>query len=233
MQKSKFKDACNCPTDTLSLSVFNFLFSAICFKSLLAFFSYTRLESWVLLGLIVLGFSVSWGIIKVKSWAFGLFHFFVSLVSLAALLHLYFQPSESSYYMFLGTVAYSAVGSFILHRNHYSACFQPKAFACRFTPKYLHAFLNVDGQKEKVSILDISQSGCFFQTQLDLKMGAKCHLEIQFEQFKLFTKGKIMRECSKSHGYGFMFTGFDRRKFASTKEAVSHLYEKMNQFQAS
>lgn len=233
MQKQNFKDASNCPLDTVSLSFINFIFSLICFKSLLAFFSYTKLESWVLLALVGLGLSVSWGILKVKSWSFGLYHFFVSLVSIAALGHLYFEPSQSAYFMLLGTISYSAVGSFILHRNHFSACYRPTSFRCTTVPKFLKATIKINQERSPVEVLDISGSGCFFKTDKALCMGEDYHMEISYQDFKLFTKGKIMRECSKSEGYGLMFTGIDRRKYSCPSKAVKALYKRMNQFQAS
>lgn len=231
-KKECFKDCLKYPKDTIVLSVINFSISLVSFKNLLGFFKMGSLESWVLLSLAILGVGVSVSIFKFKNWSFGLFHAFAALVSLTALTQLYIRPSQMNYYTLLAVVSYSALGSMVLHRYIHSACFNPKNFFMHKLPIALKAFLKVNNQPQAVNILDISNTGCFLETDLDLKLGESCHLAIDLGDYSLRANCQIMRESSLPRGYGLMFTGIDHRKFASSEIAIKELYETMKHMQA-
>lgn len=226
-KKECFKDCLKYPKDTIFLSLFNFAFSLICFKNLLAFFQSTSLESWGLLAISLLGMGVSLSIFKFKKWSFALFHIFSGATVLTALANLFFTTNQTSFFMFLATIAYGAVGSLILHRYTSSACFNPKEFISRRIPVKLKAFLNVNENQQAVEVLDISNTGCFLQTELDLKLGDKHQLCIKFEDYSLMACCKIMKESSFPKGYGMMFTGIDQRQYSSSDLAIQALYQKL------
>lgn len=189
-------------------------------------------ESWALLSLAFLGLAVSVSLFKFKKWSFGLFHGFAGLVSIVALIQLYLRPNQLNYYTLLAVVSYCAIGSLILNRYVHSACFNPKRFIAHRIPMSLFAFLKINNQALKVNVLDINKSGCFLETDLDLKLGESCHLAIELEDYCLSVNCQVMRESSLPKGYGLMFTGIDHRKFASSEIAINELYDKMKHMQS-
>ena len=227
MQAKILRSLSRCPKDTAVLAVFNFLFSLVCFKNLLNFFSYTKIESWYLLGLATLGFAVSWGIFYVQRWAFHAFHYFVILVVVSAMGNLYFSPSLSAYFLFVACISYAAITSAVLHRNYYSACFQSNARIP--VPKGLFAFLSANPAEkpQAIELVNLSPTGCLLKSPVPLKIGSQYQIEIQWQDYQLNATAKVLRQCAKEQAYGLMFTGIDRRKFTCAANAVEQLFQRL------
>ncbi|MFK8139245.1 MAG: PilZ domain-containing protein [Bdellovibrionales bacterium] len=211
------------PKDMLLLALSNTLLCLISFKNLLGYFNSQSIESWLLLSLISLGLLTSLGFLKFKKWSFYSFHLFGFLLVVTAGTQLYFHPTSNYYYSFVAAVSYCAIGSLVLHNHLRSACFSPfTQFIERF-PVKLPATITIDEQKIDAKVVDISETGVFVEAESPLQLGDCCHINIEVPTGDINMRSSVMRIAKDKSGYGLMFTGCDRRRFANKTDAVHSL----------
>ncbi len=172
-----------------------------------------RVIDWVIL----LGYPVVGALIlSVKKWAWYLsicFSFFLLIFNVVAYIR---NPHYEIWALIAFNVLSVAVFIPLFLKHIMSPYFNPRIRWWEVPSRFklnLSATLHTDQNIVESQILDISESGCFVQTDTPLEIGTKIWLEIKFSDKQVDCFGKVVRSAGKKedkNGYGILFLSIGR-----------------------
>jgi hypothetical protein len=163
------------------------------------------IDLWVLFVASVLA---AFGVWRVRPWGFFLFFAFVTGVVVTDLHHIINNPKTVNYWDFVDAFLVVAGTIFILQRHVSAPYFNPKIRWWERPERHkvsLKAVLLVGGKPMGCQILDISQSGCFMDTEAYLSIGDIAAIDLVFQEFKFECPVQVIRHSHKPKGVGLMF----------------------------
>lgn len=181
--------------------------------------------------LLAAGVVVSVGVWTVKAWGYYSFLVF----SATALLYqgwLYIQNPESSFYLTLAVSLLSSVAAASFLREHISApYFNPRMRWWERDPRFrvnLGARFQVNNQRQKGALLDISRGGCFAELETILFPGDVIELRVTVEQVDFLARAKVIWRCSRPRGYGLMFYNMTPRQKREIEQLLDFITRRVD-----
>jgi hypothetical protein len=180
--------------------------------------------SWMMI--LSLGFVVGFGVWKVQPWGYWGYLVFSSLV-LVEKGYEYIHHEDQAYFFttLILSVGFSAL-SFLLQKHMSSPYFNPRMKWWSRDPRYrveLDARFQVNNQKQKGNLLDISKGGCFAQLEIILFPGDVIDLKVDLAEHGLITQAKVIWRSSRPNGYGLMFYNLSSRQKKDVEKLIRYI----------
>jgi hypothetical protein len=177
--------------------------------------------------LLTAGVMIAVGVWSVRPWGYFAFLGYSAMI-VGYQSWQYVQNTETPFYltMALTLVAVAASSSFL--REHVSApYFNPRLRWWERDPRLrvnLGARFQVNTQRQKGNLLDISKGGCFAELETILFPGDVIELRVTVAEVDFLAKAKVIWRCSRPRGYGLMFYNMTPRQ----KREIVQLIEFIN-----
>lgn len=181
--------------------------------------------------LLVSGVIVSTGVWAVRPWGYFSFLGYAALVLLYQGWQ-YFQNPDTSLYMALAITLPAAVAATSFLREHVSApYFNPKMRWWERDPRFrvnMGARFQVNSQRQKGSLLDLSRGGCFAELETILFPGDLIELRVTVDEVDFLTRAKVIWRSSRPRGYGLMFYNMNARQKREIDQLLDYVTRRVN-----
>jgi hypothetical protein len=181
--------------------------------------------------LLVSGVAVAVGVWTVRPWGYYAFLGFSATVLLYQVWQ-YFQNPETPFYMALAITLPSVAAATSFLREHVSApYFNPKMRWWERDPRFrinMGARFQVQAQRQKGSLLDISKGGCFAELDTILFPGDVIELRVTVDEVDFLTRAKVIWRCSHPRGYGLMFYSMTPRQRREVQLLLDYVSRRVN-----
>jgi hypothetical protein len=94
---------------------------------------------------------------------------------------------------------------------------------------HFHASVNMDGRVSDVVILDVSETGCFIETNLNPNLNQSLGIELNVNGFKFSSSSVVVRVNSNPKGFGLRFDQLSSLQRKEIRKILKSLSEPKSQ----
>ena len=181
---------------------------------------------WDVLGVLVCGSFVGYGVFKVRPWGYFAFLGYSAALVLAFVYRHILDPTTFNYLSVIILVGSLGVVAGMIQRHFSAPYFNPQLRWWESDPRLkaqMNAKLLVDGEKTDCHVLDISQSGAFVASDETLIPGDILRFRLSLIDYDFAAEARVVRKSQALGGYGIMFLDMDRNRRKVIKSVLRYL----------
>jgi Tfp pilus assembly protein PilZ len=150
----------------------------------------------------------AFGVWRVRPWGFIVFFIFAILVVVADVTHIINDPKTLNFWDFIDVTLVALGIIFILQREARAPYFNPQIRWWERPERHkvdLNATLVVAEKPVSSQLLDLSESGCFIDTNHEFSSGDLATLKLTYEDSTFQSPVRVIRTSTAPKGVGLMF----------------------------